>query len=177
MSLAVSDLPVISWAEFMALEWPHEWVAGVAYAMGATTPRHAQLCARLAAQLQAHGDCSTYAAGMVVYVAELDRGFLPDLTVVCGPPEEAPGRPGGVTNPTIVFEVLSPSTSLHDRTTKLAGYRRLPSHLAYVLLHQDEAKAELHLRDGSGCWHSEERVGGLVDLPNGFRLDLNQLSV
>lgn len=103
---------------------PHEWVEGVAYAMGATTPRHAQICARLARQLPDRGACSAYAAGLVVYVAELDRGFLPDLVVICGAPEEDQGKPGAVTNPCIVFEVLRASTHVYDRTTKLEGLRR-----------------------------------------------------
>ena len=41
MSNAFQQLPTISWEEFTSLEWPHEWVEGAAYAMGATTPRHA----------------------------------------------------------------------------------------------------------------------------------------
>lgn len=79
MAPPVTNLPVITWDEFLALEWPHEWVAGVAYAMGATTPRHALICARLASQLPAQGECSAYAAGLVVYVAELPRGFRIEL--------------------------------------------------------------------------------------------------
>lgn len=175
MANAVTDLPVIRWDEFLALEWPHEWVNGVAYATGATSPRHAQVCARLAAQLPDRGGCSAYAAGLVVYVAELDRGFLPDLTVVCGAPEEASGRPGGVTNPSIVFEVLSQSTQVHDRTTKLEAYRRLPSLKAYVLLHQEGGKAEVFLRSPSDGWASQEHVGGVVELPCGFRVNLDEL--
>ncbi len=157
MAHAAPNLPVVSWEEFLSLEWPHEWVGGVAYAMGATTPRHAQICARLASQLPSKSTCSAYAAGLVVYVAELDRGFLPDLTVVCGAPEEAAGRPGGVTNPAIVFEVLSPSTQAHDRTTKLEAYRRLPSLEAYVILQQEGARAEVYTRGADGSWTSEER--------------------
>jgi Uma2 family endonuclease len=144
--------------------------------MGATTPRHAQLCARLAGQLPARGVCSSYAAGLVVYVAELDRGFLPDLTVVSGAPIEAPGKPGGVTNPTIVFEVLSPTTQVHDRTTKLDAYQRLPSLEAYVLLNQEGARAEVHRRTAAGAWTSDEHAGGLLELPRGLRVDLDELS-
>ncbi len=175
MASPVTNLPVITWDEFLALEWPHEWAAGVAYAMGATTPRYARICARLASQLPAQGECSAYAAGLVVYVAELDRGFLPDLTVVCGKPVEASGRPGGVTNPTIVFEVLSPSTEVHDRTTKLDAYRRLPSLEAYVLLHQQGSAAEVYSRTPDGGFTSQEYAGGVVELPCGFRIELDQL--
>lgn len=175
MSNAFQQLPVISWDEFIALEWPHEWLEGVAYAMGATTPRHAQICARLARQLPDRGPCSAYAAGLIVYVAELDRGFLPDLVIICGAPEEAPRKPGAVTNPAILFEVLSSSTQVYDRTTKLESYRRLASLQAYVLLHQQEAKAEIFRRNAEHGWTSEERTGGVVELPGGLRVDLDAL--
>ncbi|MCC6899993.1 MAG: Uma2 family endonuclease [Polyangiaceae bacterium] len=176
MANAALNLPAISWDEFLALDWPHEWAGGVAYAMGATTPRHAQLCARLAGQLPARGACSAYAAGLVVYVAELDRGFLPDLTVVCGAPVEAEGKPGAVTNPAIVFEVLSPSTQAHDRTTKLDAYRRLESLEAYVIVHQEGVRAEVHRRTAEGTWTSEDRTSGVLELPRGLRVDLDELS-
>jgi Uma2 family endonuclease len=175
MSSAFQQLPAISWDEFISLEWPHEWVEGVAYAMGATTPRHAQICARLARQLPDRGACSAYAAGLVVYVAELDRGFLPDLVVICGAPEEDPGKPGAVTNPSIVFEVLSPSTHMYDRTTKLEAYQRLPGLQAYMLLHQQGARAEIFRRDPEQGWTSEELLGGTVDLPGALRVDLDAL--
>jgi len=169
-----SDAPVISWDEFLALEWPHEWVGGVAYAMGATTPRHAQICARLARQLPDQGRCSAYAAGLVVYVAEIDRGFLPDLVVICGSPVEAPGKRGAITNPSIIFEVLSSSTRTYDRTTKVEAYQRLPSVQAYVILHQHGARAEVFRRHASG-FEVEEQLGGILELPEGLRLDLGAL--
>lgn len=175
MSHAALHLPIISWAEYLALEWPHEWVGGVAYAMGATSPRHAQLCARLARQLPDRGPCSAYAAGLIVYVAELDRGFLPDFVVICGNPVEAPDKPGAVTNPTIVFEVLSASTQIYDRTTKLQAYQRLPSLEAYVILPQQGPKAEIFRKNAGGEWSAEEQQGGVVELPGGLRLDLDAL--
>ena len=176
----VPNVPKISWEEFLALEWPHEWAQGVAYAMGATTPRHAQLCARLAKQLPDRGECSAYAAGLVVYVEELDRGFLPDLVVICGPAQQATGKPGAVTNPSIVFEVLSTSTQNYDRTTKLEAYSRLSSLQAYVLLHQEGAKAEVFLPSTgqpgrTPKWLSREHVSGRLELPGDIRIDLDAL--
>jgi Uma2 family endonuclease len=174
MANPVPNAPTISWEEFLALEWPHEWVEGAAYAMGATTPRHAQVCARLAQQLPAKGDCSTYAAGLVVYVAEIDRGFLPDVVVICGPTQEAPGKSGAVTNAGIIFEVLSDGTQRYDRTTKLDAYQRLSTLEAYVLLHQDGAKAEVFRRGETG-WVSDEQSGGVLSLPHDIRIDLDAL--
>jgi len=174
MANPIPDAPTISWQEYLALEWPHEWVGGVAYAMGATTPRHAQLCARLTQQLPAQGDCSAYAAGLVVYVSELDRGFLPDLVVICGPVQEAANKPGAVTNPSIVFEVLSPSTQSYDRTTKLDAYQRLQSLRAYVLLHQEGGEAEVFVRGEAG-WQNKRQQGGILQLPRDIYIDLDAL--
>lgn len=171
---ALENRPTLTWEEFRSLEWPHEWVAGVAYAMGATSPRHAQMCARLAAQLPERGGCSVYAAGLVVYVSELDRGFLPALVVVCGEPVEAVGKPGAITNPTVVFEVLSKSTQTYDRTTKLEAYRRVDSLEAYVILHQAGGIAEVFRREADG-WTASEQAGGSLELPHGLTLDLAAL--
>lgn len=173
-AIAVEQLPTLTWEEFRSLEWPHEWAGGVAYAMGATSPRHAQICARLAGQLPARGDCSAYASGLVVYVAELDRGFLPDLVVICGEPVEAPGKAGAITNPTVLFEVLSKSTQTYDRTAKLDAYRRVESLEAYVILHQTGAVAEVYRREPSG-WTSREQTAGLLELPRGLTVDLTAL--
>lgn len=172
---AALQLPVISWDEYLALEWPHEWMGGVAYAMGATSPRHAQLCARLARQLPDRGSCSAYAAGLIVYVAELDRGFLPDFVVICGVPVEASGKPGAITNPTIVFEVESASTRTYDRTTKLHAYQLLPSLEGYVILPQQGPKAEVFRKNANGEWVAGEQSGGVVELPAGHILDLDAL--
>jgi Uma2 family endonuclease len=172
--IVLENLPTLTWEEFRSLEWPHEWVGGVAYAMGATSPRHARMCARLAGQLPDRGGCSAYAAGLVVYVPELDRGFLPDLVVICGEPAEAEGKPGAITNPTIVFEVLSKSTQTYDRTTKLEAYRRVESLEAYVILHQLDARAEVFRREADG-WTASEQTGGSIELPRGLTVDLAAL--
>lgn len=58
-----------------------------------------------------------------------------------------------LTNPTLLVEVLSPSTEKYDRTTKADYYMGLPSVQAYLLLEQDSAFARFYMRDGEsgGC--------------------------
>lgn len=85
-----------------------------------------------------------------------------------------PHKPSGVTNPAVIFEVLSPSTQTFDRTTKLDAYQRLQSLQAYVLLHQEQPKAEVFRRDQSG-WTRHEQLGGELLLPNGLSVEVDQL--
>ncbi len=57
-----------------------------------------------------------------------------------------------VDSPTLIIEVLSPSTEGIDRREKLRAYRTLPSLKEYALVSQDECKAELYRRRGDIAW-------------------------
>ncbi len=51
-----------------------------------------------------------------------------------------------ITNPVVVFEVLSPSTSRTDRIEKLREYQATPSIHRYVILEQDAIAATVYLK-------------------------------
>ncbi len=63
--------------------------------------------------------------------------------VVCGEshfPND--GRRDTLLNPTVIIEVLSPSTEAYDRGAKFAHYQRLESLREYVLIAQDQFRVE-----------------------------------
>ena len=68
--------------------------------------------------------CSRRSTGRYVY---------PDATVVCGKPQFADDRRDILLNPTVIFEVLSPSTASFDRGFKFDAYTAIPSLREYVL--------------------------------------------
>ena len=57
------------------------------------------------------------------------------------------------TKPTIVIEVLSPSTRRIDKTIKRLAYQALPTLQEYVLIEQDKAEIEVFTR--SSGWQAE----------------------
>jgi Uma2 family endonuclease len=58
----------------------------------------------------------------------------PDLVVVCGPSQYHDQARDVLLNPTVIVEVLSPSTEAIDRGDKLYRYRRwLPTLMDYVV--------------------------------------------
>ena len=70
---------------------------------------------------------------------------VPDITVHCG------GLADGVTwidNPTVVVEILSPSTMDHDRGQKLHFYKSLAALRDIVIVYQDEVRLEHYVRAG-----------------------------
>ena len=55
--------------------------------------------------------------------------------------------------PTLVAEVLSPSTSAFDRGAKFAAYRKLPSLREYAVIDPERLSVDLFRRDSdSGHW-------------------------
>ena len=69
----------------------------------------------------------------------------PDAFVVCSPIARGATV---VTDPVVVFEVFSPSTSTTDRIVKNQEYRDTPSIQRYVMLEQDPQAATMFARAG-----------------------------
>jgi Uma2 family endonuclease len=106
--------------------------------------------------------CRVFSSDMRVQVQ--DRGVFhtyPDVVAVCGTPVLADTKMDTLTNPTVLFEVLSPPTEGYDRGRKFELYRRLESLQEYVLVAQDRAFVEHYVRSGSK-WELSD-ISGLDD--------------
>jgi len=164
----------MTYAEYLqfeeAAETKHEWVNGEVYAMAGGSPEHGRLAAKLTHLLRlALGDrpCETYSSDVRIRIEATRRSAYPDLSIVCGALQTSPADKDAVTNPSVLVEVLSPSTESSDRIEKWAHYRRIPSLQAYVLVSQSEQRIECYRRDGTR-WIYEEagpsetlRIGGI----------------
>ena len=77
----------------------------------------------------------------------------PDLVVVCGERQFHDEHRDVLLNPTLIVEVLSPSTEDNDRAGKFERYRTwLPSFTEYVVVHQSQPRIEHHLRQSEEQW-------------------------
>jgi Uma2 family endonuclease len=83
----------------------------------------------------------------------------PDLSAFCREPQFADNEKDTLLNPTLIVEVLSPSTEAYDRGFKAAQYRKITSLQEYVLVSQDEARVEVFCRQESGRWLLSEWTG------------------
>jgi Uma2 family endonuclease len=173
-----------AWPEYLALERvsnvKHEYLDGQIYAMAGGTPVHAALQqavpSLLFAQLRT-GNCRAHGADLRVRVVATGLATYPDVTIVCGPREVDPDDANSVVNPTLLVEVLSPSTEGYDRGEKFAHYRRVPSLRQYVLVSPDTPRVEVWTRDDAGAWTSIVSTDGdVADLASvGARLDVREL--
>lgn len=89
------------------------------------------------------------------------------MVVICGEPQFYDERRDILTNPTVVFEVLSPSTEAYDRGEKFLRYRmQIEALREYVLVSQHRPLVERYARqpDGSWSYSSADSLDDTVEL-------------
>ena len=136
-----------------AAEFRSEYIEGEVFAMSGGSRTHASLSFRVAHELQnalEDGPCVITVAELRLRVG-LGRAYLyPDVMVCCG---ESPDDPEDmITNPSVVVEVLSPSTERWNRVGKFELYQRVESVREYLLVSQDEMRVEWFTRRADGEW-------------------------
>jgi Uma2 family endonuclease len=172
-----------SYAEYLAYErdsgLKHEYEDGSILAMAGGSRRHNALALRVGAALDAarKAGCVAFQSDQKVRVLATGRATYPDVSLVCGEIEGDPADPSGatITNPTLLVEVLSPSTEEDDRGSKWRHYQLIPSLKEYVLVSQDAARVEIYRRMPSGAWEYRDVSQGVLQLAGGATLDVAAL--
>jgi len=164
-----------------AAEYKSEYYDGEMFAMAGAREAHNLIAMNLGAslhqQLRAR-PCRTYSNDMRVQVGSDRRYTYPDLIVVCDQPRFLDDRRDTLLNPTLIVEVLSPSTESFDRGRKFAYYRSIPSLSDYLLVASEQTSAELFTRQPDGRWilTAADNPGDTLDIPSvGCRISLADL--
>jgi Uma2 family endonuclease len=80
----------------------------------------------------------------------------PDVSIVCGEPEYLNDDEFNLLNPSVIFEVLSPSTKSYDRGDKFKLYRAIPTLREYILIDPDKINVEAYYINGDNEWALRE---------------------
>jgi Uma2 family endonuclease len=129
----------------------HEYEDGSIIAMAGTSRRHSLIVGNLFFAIRSQlGDrpCEVHMNDLRVCVSRTGRYTYPDLVAVCGEPQLLDEELDTLLNPSLIVEVLSPSTAANDRGPKFARYRRMDSLKEYVLIDQDRVCVERFTRQG-----------------------------
>jgi Uma2 family endonuclease len=100
--------------------------------------------------------CEAYTNDMRVKVPATTMYTYPDVVVVCDEPKFDDTYLDTLLNPTLIVEVLSPSTAIFDRIKKFGYYRTIESLSEYLLVAQDECKVEQYVKQSDGRWLLED---------------------
>lgn len=167
----MSALPRHTWteSEYLAYEREsdirHEFIDGQVLAMSGASREHNLITSSahfsLYGQLRGKG-CEIYQGDMRVNVPSTRAYTYPDLVVVCGQPEFKDTKDADVDtllNPTLIIEVLSPSTESYDRGKKFQNLWQVVSLKEYVLIATDQPRIESFTRQSAGKWLLTAAVG------------------
>ncbi len=153
---------VVSYPEYLVAEERaevrHEYHDGAVVAMSGGTPEHSLLAAnvvRMLGNALEGKPCRAFESNLRLHLPVVRRGLYPDASVICGRLEHAPADKDAAVNPTVIVEVLSPSSEGYDRGEKHDLYRTLASFQEYVLISSERVRVEVMRRDADGSWHHE----------------------
>ena len=115
--------------------------------------------ASLNAQLRSRSD-RVYSSGMRLFVSEAKLFTYPDVMAVHGDRTFLDERRDTLLNPSLIIEVVTPTTEAYDHGRKAEHYRTIESLRQHLLLSCDRVLAFLYTRQSDGRW--------LVDVMNGL---------
>ena len=157
----------------------HELVAGEPVAMSPERNRHGLVKLDCAVALRqavraAGAACTVFGDGATVVIDDATV-YEPDVTVRCGGVIDLDAVT--VSEPTILVEVLSPSTRGVDTGRKLVGYFQLPSVAHYLVLDPESRVVTHHCRPVGQIVTRIVREGVIALDPPGIELTVEELFV
>lgn len=147
----------------------HEYVAGNLYAMSGGTLNHQRIAGNffyLAKRQLAGKSCFPTGSDFKLLVP-LGRGeeafYYPDGMIICVP---LPGDALFTDSPSVILEVLSPTTRRNDEVQKFRDYLTIPTLGTSILAETESPFLTLHRRDDTGF--RRQSISGpdaILDLP------------
>lgn len=122
-----------------AAEYKSEYYQGEIFAMSGGSVNHNRIVMSLSSKLETSlggSKCEAFMSDIRVWVEAKGVFTYPDITIVCGDLQFYKKRNDTITNPLIIFEVLSKSTESYDRGKKFEIYRAIPALREYILIDQ-----------------------------------------
>lgn len=132
---------------------------GEALAMSGASLRHNKVFSNLFGELGIAlkgKSCRPYGSDLRIYIPENTLFTYPDITIICGELISSEVDEDSFIQPTIIIEILSPSTKRYDRGEKFRLYRDIPSLKEYILVDALSIHIEAFRINAGGYWQLEE---------------------
>lgn len=137
----------------------HEFFKGEIFAMSGASPRHNVIFSNLFGELvtKLKGSlCKPYGSDLRIHIPENTLFTYPDISVICGDIVTSEADQDTAILPTVLIEILSPSTRNYDRGDKFKLYRDIPSLKEYVLIDSESILIEVYSINERGHWELTE---------------------
>ena len=138
----------------------HEYYQGEIFAMSGASPRHnwmfTNIFLDLGIQLK-DKPCRPYGSDMRMHIPENTLFTYPDIAIYCGDAaENDSAEEDTITEPTIIIEILSPSTRTYDLGKKFELYRDIPTLKEYILIDTENIGVKIFRINTHNHWEPQE---------------------
>jgi Uma2 family endonuclease len=153
VAMSLPEYPMMSIEDYLILDdnskdARYEYLDGDLRMLAGGSIYHSMLCANVTGILYTHlsnSSCSVYNSDIRLQLSA-SQYVYPDVTVSCDQRDQKPGNT--LQYPSIVFEVLSPSTEVIDCIKKLAYYRACPTIQEYIMIDSQQVLIDVYHRQG-----------------------------
>lgn len=148
----------------------HEYYRGRIYAMEGASLRHNHIASNLYGIvipfLKGKG-CNMYGSDLRIHIPDNTVYTYPDASIICSDPDVTDNVTDTILNPSVIFEILSPSTKKYDKDTKFNLYKAIQSLKEYILIDSITVQVEIFSRDVSNSWSRTE----FIQLTDSFKIN------
>lgn len=150
-------------AEYLAMEkasdTKHEFFQGEVFAMAGAGRRHNVISKNVTGELYAllkGNPCQPYGSDLRIHIPENTLFTYPDISIICGDIIASKEDEDTAVLPSVLIEILSPSTKNYDRGGKFKLYRDIPSLKEYILIDTEAINIECFRLNAGEHWELEE---------------------
>lgn len=139
----------------------HEYFDGQVYNMSGASLKHIKISVNLTIQIGKFledSDCSVLTENMRTTNSDRSAYMYPDVTIVCGKEELEDAKFDTLLNPSVIFEILSPSTQNVDKGRKLLYYQLSHSLKEYFMVDTLKQRIYTAKKQENGKWAFENTV-------------------
>ena len=150
-------------------EIKYEYYRGEIFAMAGAGKRHnilfRNVYGELAIRLKGK-NCRPYGPDLRIHIPQNTLYTYPDISIICKDIMDEESNDDSVIEPTVLIEILSPSTKNYDKGEKFILYKDIPSLKEYVLISSENICIEIfHLvEDGQWLLHEYKNIGEMMEI-------------
>lgn len=141
-----------------AAEYRNEYYYGAIVAMSGASLNHNKIDRNLISGINHFlkgKNCSILPSHMRVSTPSHDSYMYPDASIVCGEPQLEDKLFDTLLNPSVVFEILSPSTRNVDKGRKFFFYQQIPSLKEYIMIDSLKRFIQIARKQNDNSWKFE----------------------
>jgi Uma2 family endonuclease len=149
----------------------HEYYKGEIFAMSGASFKHNLIESNLRGALHnflQDKNCNEFGSNLRIHIPSNTLYTYPDIIVLCDEPQFVDEEFDTITNPSVIIEILSPSTANYDRGTKFDLYREIISLKEYILVDSNDIHLVLYVKNANNTWTLSETkdISGSIRIPS-----------